>query len=277
MNTLLKRSLSGVAYVLVIVLAIMLHPVIFLVVFSIIQYFLLREFRNIALRAGFTINLYLNFFSGLFLSLILFSVSAGLLRSIYLVAFLPVLLFIPSYQIFIKGDNPIGSVAASVLSFFYISLPLGLLNFLIFPGYPSDQRFNPLVLMGTLIILWLYDTGAYLTGTWLGKHKLMLQVSPNKSWEGLIGGGVLCLIVSVLVAVLIQSPGLKTWIGIALIVILFGTMGDLFESMLKRKTGLKDSGKILPGHGGLLDRLDSLLFIVAPVLVWLWISSDLNL
>jgi phosphatidate cytidylyltransferase len=131
--------------------------------------------------------------------------------------------------------------------------------------------------MGILIILWMYDTGAYLSGSAIGKHKLMKSISPNKSWEGLLGGGILSLVTSVIMAVILQTPDLGTWIIIAVIIIVFGTLGDLFESMLKRKTGIKDTGSVLPGHGGLLDRFDSLLFVIPPALLWLWFSRNLIL
>ena len=127
----------------------MLHPVAFIVVFSVLHFFLFREFRNLINRAGFTLDLYLCFITGLILALMLFTVAAGLLKSIYLIVLFPLLLVIPAIQIFLKRENPIGNTAVSFLGIAYISLPLGLLSFLIFPGFPSDHTFNPVVLMGT--------------------------------------------------------------------------------------------------------------------------------
>jgi phosphatidate cytidylyltransferase len=128
-------------------------------------------------------------------------------------------------------------------------------------------------MLGFLLILWLNDTGAYLIGSWIGKHKLFERISPKKTWEGSMGGAFMALLTSWGMALLVKGIPLWQWISIGLIIVIFGTLGDLVESMLKRSLGIKDSGTILPGHGGILDRFDALLLAVPFVFVFLAIFS----
>ncbi len=131
--------------------------------------------------------------------------------------------------------------------------------------------------LSVFVFLWINDAGAYICGSLLGKHKLFPRISPGKSWEGSIGGGILVIIVAVLVWYLSeqyeQNPlGLTAieWAGLGLAVVIFGTWGDLVESLFKRTLGIKDSGHILPGHGGMLDRFDSTLMAVPAAVVYLY-------
>lgn len=128
---------------------------------------------------------------------------------------------------------------------------------------------GPLVLMSLLLLVWAADTGAYFSGRWLGKHKLSSAISPKKTWEGLYGGILLALIIAFLVSKLIKV-NLIYFMILAFVVVLFSVIGDLLESLFKREAGLKDSGQYLPGHGGLLDRMDSLT-AAAPIFLLGWI------
>ena len=127
------------------------------------------------------------------------------------------------------------------------------------------------------VFLWMNDTGAYLCGSLLGKHKLFPRISPGKSWEGSIGGGILVMAIAVLIWYLTEQYGVNElslnafeWVGLGLTVVIFGTWGDLIESLLKRTLGIKDSGTILPGHGGMLDRFDSSLLAIPAAVVYLY-------
>ena len=123
--------------------------------------------------------------------------------------------------------------------------------------------------MSIYIFIWINDTGAYLSGVTLGKHKLFPRISPKKSWEGSIGGALLTVASAFAVAHFFNFMNIWQWIGMALVVVVFGTFGDLTESMMKRHLGIKDSGHILPGHGGILDRLDSMLLSIPAVVIYL--------
>jgi len=141
-----------------------------------------------------------------------------------------------------------------------------ILNFLLQPGYVID--YSPYLVTGIFIIIWLYDTGAYITGMLWGKHKLFKRISPKKSWEGVVGGTVIALATGIILSSRFREMNRTEWILIVFVIVFFGTLGDLAESMLKRKAGVKDSGHILPGHGGFLDRFDGFLLAV-PVIVTL--------
>ena len=129
------------------------------------------------------------------------------------------------------------------------------------------------LLLGLFIFIWLYDTGAYCVGMLLGRHRLFERISPKKSWEGVIGGVMLCVAGAYATYYwfdeFFQVPDLTTWVGMSVVVAVFATFGDLVESLIKRTVGVKDSGNILPGHGGILDRIDSLLLVVPAVFIYL--------
>jgi phosphatidate cytidylyltransferase len=134
----------------------------------------------------------------------------------------------------------------------------------------SDMVFSPGIIIGFFIVLWANDTGAYLTGISFGRHRLMERISPKKSWEGFAGGIIIALLVAWFLSGWLGVVDKIHWLFIAVIVSVAGTYGDLVESMLKRSTGVKDSGTIMPGHGGFLDRFDSA--IISFPLVYLFIS-----
>ncbi|GAB3827259.1 phosphatidate cytidylyltransferase [Hymenobacter jeollabukensis] len=158
--------------------------------------------------------------------------------------------------------SPFPNVGVALLGLFYVTLPMSGLNVLAFTAGGYDYR----RIFGLLFMVWAADTGAYAAGKTFGKHKLALSISPGKTWEGWVGGTLLTLAVGWALGYLIPEMPLVTRLVAALVVAVFGVLGDLAESMLKRSVGVKDSGRIMPGHGGLLDRFDAFLFVV-PVLV----------
>ena len=171
-----------------------------------------------------------------------------------------------------KTNTPLQNISISIFGIIYIVLPLIFINEL--SAWGKAQVANQLFpLMAIFILIWTFDTFAYLTGRKLGKTKLAEKISPNKSWEGFAGGLIFTLIASILIAYFLDTqPYLKYGI-IGVLVALFATIGDLIESMIKRSLNLKDSGNILPGHGGLLDRLDSVLIVVPVIFIFEMIWS----
>lgn len=155
--------------------------------------------------------------------------------------------------------KPFTNIAFTFLGIFYTAVPFALLNIAAF----EDQQYNFEIILGSLLILWASDTGAYFAGTYFGKSKLFERISPKKSWEGFMGGALLALIFAYGLSQFFHSLALIEWIIVGIIIIVGGTFGDLVESLLKRSIEIKDSGTILPGHGGFLDRFDGLL-ISAP-------------
>ncbi|MBR9923341.1 MAG: phosphatidate cytidylyltransferase [Bacteroidetes bacterium] len=162
------------------------------------------------------------------------------------------------YELFSKSPRPFANVAYIVLGMVYIGVPFALLDLIAYDG----EYFYANIVMGLLLMTWANDTGAYLLGSRFGKHKLFPRVSPNKTIEGFVGGGIVTLLLAVGLGFLFEELGRFDWLVLALIVVIFGTLGDLIESMLKRSRQVKDSGTLLPGHGGLLDRFDGFIFLL---------------
>ena len=196
-----------------------------------------------------------------------------------LILFVPYLAFLMYHfvkELYSKHENPIANLGAIMLSQIYVVLPLSLINVLAFHPFecfankPADSFYA--IPLSIYIFIWINDTGAYLSGITLGrngKHKLFPRISPKKSWEGSIGGALLTVASAFAVAHFFNFMNIWQWIGMALVVVVFGTFGDLTESMMKRHLGIKDSGHILPGHGGILDRLDSMLLSIPAVVIYL--------
>ena len=166
-----------------------------------------------------------------------------------------------------KGPHPIHNLGFILMGQLLVAIPLGLLNFL-------AARHDIIWTFALFVLIWVNDTGAYLVGTLLGRHRLFERVSPKKSWEGSLGGLIFTWAGSLIFWYLTgqqQSPW--HWLVLASLIVVFGTYGDLLESLLKRSVGVKDSGRILPGHGGVLDRFDSILVAAPVVLCYLELIS----
>ncbi len=182
----------------------------------------------------------------------------------YLPVTAAMLMFFLSFiiEIYRKKTRPLENIAITATGILYVALPLVLLNFL---NSPWSVRFLgfPAYLLGYFILTWFYDTGAYLYGKQFGKHKFFERISPKKTWEGTIAGTVVTILTAIGFSCLVKGIILTDWLALAMLVVIFGSFGDLAESLIKRSLHIKDSGNILPGHGGILDRFDT-FFISAP-------------
>jgi len=190
---------------------------------------------------------------------------------------IPMMLIIMIVELYRKQEKPFDSLAHTLFSVLYTAIPFSMFPFLAFlrTGLNSilpheNIEFSPGIIIGFFLLLWANDTGAYLSGMSLGKHKLMERISPKKTWEGFFGGMIAAALVAWFLSGWLGVVDKMHWVIIALIISIAGTYGDLVESMLKRSMGVKDSGTIMPGHGGFLDRFDSA--IISFPLVYLFIS-----
>ncbi|MFZ2287202.1 MAG: phosphatidate cytidylyltransferase, partial [Bacteroidales bacterium] len=184
-------------------------------------------------------------------------------------------------ELFRNAGRPFDSLAHTFFSILYTAVPFSMFPFSAFNHTGLEPllqmegiQFSPGILIGFFLLLWTNDTGAYLVGSLMGKHRLFERISPKKSWEGFFGGMLLTLLVARLISGWLGVADTTGWMIIAFIVSVAGTLGDLLESMLKRSLGLKDSGTIMPGHGGFLDRFDSV--VVAFPLVYLYLAISLQ-
>lgn len=174
-------------------------------------------------------------------------------------------------KLYVKKDlKPFANIAFTFMGIIYVSLPFSLLNIAVF--FKGGYSYH--VILGSMLILWASDTGAYFSGKTFGKRKLFQRISPKKTWEGSIGGAMLGVGVGIAFSFLLTDLPLWKWVCISVLIVVAGTYGDLVESLFKRSINIKDSGKSIPGHGGFLDRFDSLLlsapFIVAFIKILNW-------
>ena len=264
MKNLIIRALTGIIFVVVLISAIYIHPIFFLILFCIITGLTLWEFGGLVKHyENANLQRTVNVLGGVYLFIATFVYANGLTDG---KIFLPYLLFIMLTMIaelYYKAPNPINNWAFTLFAQVYCAGSFSILNFIgAEPGTPGVMSYTPLFIMAIFIFVWLDDTGAYLVGSLIGKHKLFERISPKKSWEGFFGGLIPSLASSQAFARFAPEINRMNWLGLAATVVLFGTWGDLIESLLKRTLGVKDSGNVLPGHGGMLDRFDSVMLAV---------------
>ncbi|TGD78563.1 phosphatidate cytidylyltransferase [Hymenobacter wooponensis] len=190
-------------------------------------------------------------------------------NSLYIVAFLlPTILILREMYSWPRENHdipPFANVGVALLGILYVSLPMSLLSVV---AFSNRENYDYRRIFALLLLVWSSDIGAYAAGKTLGKHKLAPKISPGKTWEGAVGGFLLTLVMGWALGYLLPELSLTYRLVVASVVAVFGPLGDLAESMLKRSVDIKDSGRIMPGHGGLLDRFDAFLFIL-PVLALL--------
>lgn len=271
-QNLLQRTLSGAIFISIVIFSILWNPYAFGFVFLLATFFGLYEFYKITYRPGSVeVNIPFSIAGGLILFASCFLHAYGLASVIIFSAYGAWVLAIFIVELFRKKANPINNWAYFFLGQLYVALPFSLLNYILFV-----QGWQPLLLLALFIILWTNDTGAYVTGLSIGKHKMFERISPKKTWEGFAGGVVFGLIAGYILSKFIPDISLAQWLGFSLLVVIFGTLGDLCESMLKRTENVKDAGKLIPGHGGILDRFDSMLLAAPIILIYLNLILNLN-
>jgi phosphatidate cytidylyltransferase len=275
LKILVQRSLTGVAFATIMLAGIIIHQYVYAVVFTFFLLFTLFEFYKISENIGYEPSIKIGLICS-FLLFVIFFLAAGHVipyQYIFLSILIPLFTLLP--DLFDRRKNGFKNSMITIAGIIYIALPFSLLNFIIYPGISAKSDFYPWVLIGIFLIIWMYDSMAYVFGSMLGKHKICERISPKKSWEGLIGGAVFAVIMAIVNSLFFHELSLFNWIVIAVLIVVFGTSGDFFESKLKREAGVKDSGNILPGHGGMLDRFDTVLFAVPVIFVWITLFGNI--
>jgi phosphatidate cytidylyltransferase len=275
-NNLLLRTITGICFVIVLVSSIILSLYSYAIIFSIVTALSVAEFCEVInVREKTYVNKFINIIAGVYLYFAFFGFCWGISGSQIFIPYLILLIYMLISELYAKRPDPIVDWAYSILAQVYVALPISLLHVIALQANQStgEITYQPMLILSIFIFLWLNDTGAYCIGSLLGKHRLFARISPKKSWEGSIGGGIFVIIASLVIAHFCKELTPLKWCGLGLVVIIFGTWGDLVESLLKRTLGIKDSGNILPGHGGMLDRFDSLLLAVPAAVVYLYTIS----
>lgn len=278
MKNLLLRTFTGGIFVLLVLAGIWFGPYSFVAAFGLITVLCLYEFYQLVNKLpSVSVRPLINCAGGLYLFVAGYlHLSSGIP---VVVLALPYVLYILSLFIvglYLKKENPAHCWAYSFLGQVYIAIPLCTLNMLCFlPDQFGQVVYSPVLLLALFVFIWINDTGAYLVGVTFGKHRLFERISPKKSWEGFFGGAVFAVSSSLLFARFVPDISLLYWICMAVVVVVFATWGDLVESLFKRTIGVKDSGKMIPGHGGILDRLDSAIFAAPAMAVTYYLLNVL--
>lgn len=277
MNNLIVRALTGIVFVAVLVGGTLYSPISFTVLFALITALATWEFStNVNRYAGASVNRLINTVAAVYLFVAFSGFCADLVPSKGFIPYLISIIYLLVSELYLEKSDPLKNWGYAFASQIYVALSLSLLNVLAWRYDPMTNitRFVPIYPLSIFLFLWTSDTGAYCCGSLLHKYfpaKLFERISPNKSWVGSIGGGVLCLVVAALLWYFNQQLlSLPQWMGLGLTVCIFGTWGDLVESLFKRQLGIKDSGHILPGHGGMLDRFDSSLLAIPASVLYLY-------
>lgn len=229
----------------------------------------LLEFYKLIHTQGIKANQPVGLLLGSFLFISVFLVKKEVVSEEILYLALPLLTITFVLELYRKHPQPFSNIAYTLLGVFYVAVPFALLHLLGF----LHRTYSWQPILGLMLLIWTADTGAYIAGKNFGKHKLLERVSPGKTWEGWIGGTVLAIAAGYALSLYFQDLALYQWIGVAMLVSVFGVLGDLVESLLKRSLGVKDSGTLLPGHGGILDRFDSLIIVIPFVVAFLKVCN----
>lgn len=257
-----SRVYTAIIFVLVMLGGVYLSPYSFTALFAIITAICLWEFYNISIMQG-KLRRIISLALGLapYIIVAIFQLTsidakANSLIQLLLIS-LPIIFLFFLYEMTTASEKPFLNIATAILGIVYIGIPFTMLQWI-----ALEKGYEPNIVCGLMLLNWTNDTAAYLVGSRIGKTLLLPRISPKKTWEGTIGGACFTLLTGFGLMFLMPQLAPVDWAILAVIVIVFGTLGDLVESMLKRSAQAKDSGKLLPGHGGILDRFDAFIFML---------------
>lgn len=277
-KNLITRTITGILFVAIMVAG-FLSAHYMVVLFATITGMTIWEYTGLVSQIEHvSINRFISTVAGVYFFVALAGQRLGFVEGFSVfVPYILTIIYLFIAELYLKNENPIMNWAYTMLGQMYIALPISMINVLAFQRDINGQMTIDMLLpLSIFIFLWTNDTGAYCSGSLFGKHKLFPRISPAKSWEGSIGGGILVVIVAALIGYSTTNESgvnmltIPQWIGLGIVVAVFGTWGDLVESLFKRTLGVKDSGNILPGHGGMLDRFDSSLMAIPAAVVYLY-------
>ena len=276
MNNFIVRTITAVFFVAAIV-SCFLRAEAMVLLFALVTGLTVWEFTGLVNnRDNINVNRMISTVAGVYFFFAMAAYNSGLAAASIFIPYLVTLIYLMVAELYLKQSDPVGDWAYTMMSQLYIALPFSLLNVLAFQTGDNGINYVWTLPLSVFIFLWINDTGAYLCGSLLGRHKLFPRISPGKSWEGSVGGGILVIAVASLIPTILGYIGIQgtlstpEWMGLGLVIVVFGTWGDLVESLFKRTLGIKDSGHILPGHGGMLDRFDSSLLAIPAAVVYLY-------
>jgi phosphatidate cytidylyltransferase len=269
MSNFWQRTLTGIVFVIAVIGSLLYDYIMFAGVFAVFTAVGMWEFYAMTAKKNIFPLVLPGIIAGLLVFFITVIDNAHLIigfhpEKYYAFVFLCILVFFIA-ELYRKSEKAVENISVCIAGIIYVAVPFSILISIPVIDFDEKNSTGQIALIAFFTFMWMYDIFAYLTGIWLGKHRLFERISPKKSWEGLVGGTLITLSLAVILPyyfVVGFSP--FQWLIMSLLIIVFGTFGDLVESMLKRQAGVKDSGAFFPGHGGVLDRFDAVLF-AAPV------------
>ena len=266
MNNLIQRTLTGIILLVIVVGAIAFGKISFFILFELIIIGGMYEFYTLAEKKKFNpLKIY-----GIVIGVLAFAANYFFVNDLIgievFLAIIPVIISVFIIELYRKSEYVFVNIGFTLLGILYIAVPFSFANYI---TISDELKYNSNILLGFFFLTWSYDTLAYVFGVSFGKHRLFERISPKKSWEGFIGGTLSGLGIAYIISLFCTELSFVHWAVLSVIIAVFGTYGDLVESSFKRNIDEKDSGSILPGHGGVLDRFDAVLFTLPLFYVYL--------
>ncbi|MFH0999485.1 MAG: phosphatidate cytidylyltransferase [Bacteroidota bacterium] len=272
-KSLFVRTLAGAVFAIVVLGSVFWHPIALAIVLLVFTAIGLYEFFRLFVNASIIKESRIGIIVGLLTYSLITAYAFNWIEAVFLLILLPLFFLIFIVELYKNNNQAFTQIAFQILGTIYVAVPFSLYHFV--HHYPLDntQSFDPWILTGVFVLVWSNDTFAYLFGSAFGKRRLFERISPKKSWEGTIGGGFATIGVAILLGNYLPSLDLINWLILSLIIIPAAIFGDLIESMLKRNVLVKDSGNIMPGHGGVLDRFDAANFALPFIVFFLYLLA----
>lgn len=266
LSNLNQRIFAAIVGVSIILAGVLYSEWTFWILFLVISVLTQREFyKLLKLDANLPLTFY-GTFCGVVLNALTFFIEKDILPFKFYYLIVPLLTTTFFIKLYKKRDSkPFANLGYTFLGIIYVAVPFALINELVL----TNNGYEPTLLLGCLFILWGSDTGAYFAGRFLGKRKLFERVSPKKTWEGFFGGAILAMLIAFILTQYFNCVLPWQWYVVAVIISVTGTLGDLVESLFKRSIAIKDSGSLIPGHGGFMDRFDGLLLSMPFIITFL--------
>lgn len=268
-NNLQKRLITGFSGFFIIMMAITTNAWTFFALFGGLVFFMMLEFYKMAQKAGYRPNIFWGILLGLMIYIFVFLTAMNLVATRYFLILYPLFSILFIYKLYQKSEtNPFVDIAFTFLGIAQIAFPISMLSLVVL----ETGTYNYRIILGIFFLIWIHDIAAFFGGKFFGKNQLFPRVSPNKTWEGSISGVIAAIAMVFILNYSYKGLAILEWMGVAILVIIVGTYGDLVMSLYKRSIKIKDASGAIPGHGGFLDRFDGLLlaspFIVAYLLLF---------
>lgn len=279
-KNLIVRTITGVLFVAIMVAG-FLNARAMVLLFAIITGMTLWEYSGLVNDrvANVSVNRFISTVAGVYLFIAVAAWSVDYVKGFaVMIPYILSVIYLFISELYLKNKDAVTNMAYTMLGQMYIALPLAMISILAFKRDANGDfsGYDMLLPLAVFILLWANDSGAYCFGSMLGRHKLFPRISPGKTWEGSIGGGIFAVVVAGVIGWIANGGAeahtlnILQWLGLGVVVVVFGTWGDLVESLFKRTIGVKDSGSILPGHGGMMDRFDSALMAIPAAVIYLY-------